>query len=246
MAQVVSEGHMAYRIGTLRFLETPRHLAIFKGSALIGTSAIRAGGIFDPPIRVSPTGILTIGTHAFDVQTGRPLKVQASSPCDKRLSLNVTAWRAARKDQMLELQPLVDTSQRTIAYRSRLLNLGTCKVLAQSMIRHDNVDYFFEFGASTSGWWLVGPDEGSVLINSSGRRWQKLRVPQGIANVLTALWQENGTLWLLANRPEGTNITPTLYETSDLGESWRTVEGKVSNLPAYWFEAIRELSTAPQ
>lgn len=243
-AQIPKIGHTTFAVGALQFIETPRMLSVFHEGVLLGTTHLHPGDVFDPPIHVSDTGVLTLGQVQFDSRRGVPVKVKPATACERHLASEARTWLRSNAGQAMVLKPLTNADQKTVAYRSRLIDLGRCTVVAQSIIQGEDVDQFFEFEGSTSGWWLVGPDEGFVLISRSGRVWQKLHLPEGISNVLTARWRDDGSFWILANRLHGSELTPTLYQSLNLGNSWRSLEASGANLPPYWLAAARELSAS--
>jgi hypothetical protein len=243
-AQVKSDGHTDYSVGAFQFIETPRLLSVFHQNTLLGTSRIRAGDVLDPPIHVSDAGVLTFGQTQFDPSQGGPMKVTRPTSCERQLADEGKTWLLSNGGSVMVLKPLTNADQKTVAYQSRLIRLDRCKLMAQSTIQGEEVDQFFEFEGSAGGWWLVGPDEGSVLISKAGRSWQKLHLPEGIANVLTARWRDDGSFWILANRFEGGELIPTLYQSANLGKSWTAIKAGSVDRATNWFAAVRILKAS--
>jgi hypothetical protein len=240
-AQVKNDGHTDYSVGAFQFIETPRLLSVFHQNTLLGTSRIRAGDVLEPPVHVSDVGVLTLGQTQFDPRQGGPMNVMRPTSCERQLANDGKTWLLSNGGSVMVLKPLTNADQKTVAYQSRLIRLDRCTLIAQSTIQGEEVDQFFEFEGSASGWWLVGPDEGSVLISKAGRSWQKLHLPEGIANVLTARWRDDGAFWILANRLDAGELTPTLYQSANLGKSWNAIEAGSVYSSANWFAAVRML-----
>lgn len=242
-AQVITEGQIEYSLGELTVRETPTLISISKGVHVLLTSTIRPGGVLDPDIHADESGVLTAGPHSVDLKSGKSIHIAKTSRCGEPTPREMFATHAART---VIVSPELDNDGKTTGYFTRTLSLSNCRQTAKTKILPQLADNFFEFRASSSGWWLIGSQDATILTTSTGRHWQRVLPPQDVHNILTANWASDGNFWILANKRVGSDLIPTLYKTRNSGRTWMTVEAIPVNVPGYWFEARRQLATATQ
>jgi hypothetical protein len=235
-------GGVRYAIGVVEVVESTESLDFFSRSNRLGAVRIRPGGAMMPEVDVSDSGVLSIGRKRIDVRNGALLHSPKPSACEARLSKARDNWLRVNQDIAMLLVPRTDRDGRVLSMSSQIYALQTCKELSRERIFGDWLDHYAEFGASKHGWWLVGSDEGFVLVHPMKQGWVKLPMPQSVGNVLSAKWASDGYFWILANRLDGQVLTPTLYRTIDLGLNWAVMGVDVQQAPAYWFEGIREFA----
>lgn len=242
-AQTVSEGHLSYAIGAIRFLETPRSVMMFKGDQLLGYSSIQAGGWLSPAIQASEDGQIHWGAQTFDSATGNQVKPPAASRCLAKVAIGPTALTTVEGERLVVVSPVSDANDRTVAYASETRQYPGCTVTARQRIGQADIDHFFELGASKSGAWLIGSaSDGTILLRKWTKEWTQIARPPDVNGILSANWSPDGKLWLLANELSGDQVKPALFTTEDMGKKWERLAFIKSNLPHYWLEALRQLS----
>jgi hypothetical protein len=240
-AQPVSD-RMTFFVGSIKVIEGPAKLEFFSRSNRLAEAQIKPGGILVPEVSVEESGVLSIGKKRVDLRTGAFLPSRRASECEVRLSNAKGNWVRVDHDLAMVLIPRADSDERLRAMSSRVYSLPSCKELSRELLAGGLLDNFAEFGASRHGWWLVGSDERFVLAHPVKQGWVKLPMPENVGNVLSAKWARDGSFWILANRLNGTALTPALYRTLNLGVSWVAMDVDVRQAPEYWFEVIRELN----
>lgn len=242
-AQTVSEGHFSYAIGSIRFLETPRAVMMFKGDKLIGYSNILAGGWISPAISTSEDGRIHWGDQEFDSAHGNQVKPSLASRCLAGKAKNPGVLTTAQDHQAVVVTPVTDADDRTVAYASETFQLPSCKLTRRQQIGPSDIDHFFELGASKSGLWLVGSAaEGTLLLRSWSSEWIRVPPPPEINGILSAHWSSDGKLWVLSNRLIDDQLKPELFTSDDMGKNWNQQPFLKTRLPSYWLEAVRQIS----
>jgi hypothetical protein len=238
-AQVISEGYIKYSFGAFQVVETPGLVAFFRHSHLIFASRIKPGGLLVPDIYAHEDGTLDLGDQQrFDLVTGQVKLASTMSRCSSRKK-SMLAGQATRA---LAMTPVKDSEQHTVGYRSDLYDLGKCNMLASSFIKPEDTASFFEYRASQAGWWLLGSQDATMLISSSGKTWQKLTLPKAMSSVLSAYWPSKDELWVLGNDLVGKELKLAFYKSTDQGHSWKTVKLEQEAIPTTWFEAARQVA----
>jgi hypothetical protein len=240
-AKFITERQIEYTVGELSVRETPTTISICKDDRVLLTSKIGPGGILDPEIHADESGVLIAGTRGIDLKTGKFVLVDHASTCGKLTPQDLSATHAARS---LVVSPHLDKDGRITRYSSRTLNTTDCRQTARADIPPRLVDNLFELRASSSGWWLIGSQDATILTTSTGKHWQRLSPPQEVHNILTANWAGNKDFLILANKRSGSELLPTLYKTRNSGLTWVEIQANPANVPAYWFEARRQLAAA--
>ncbi|QBI04607.1 hypothetical protein [Pseudoduganella albidiflava] len=150
---------------------------------------------------------------------------------------------ASRAHQLLALAVKLEEDSRDSQYVVNDIDLPSCRIRQTGL---GNPDLLVELGRSRrGGWWLTGSIEQTLLRSNDGRRWEKMRLSEGISSLISSHVVDNKEIWLAGILLPFKDDDPLLIHTSDGGKTWRNVgrgDPLLGKLPDAWLEGKRRVA----
>lgn len=144
---------------------------------------------------------------------------------------------AASEDKVLVLVTsfLKDGQTR---YHVRSIDPRTCKVSLAATLGAP--DLLVELGQSRrGGWWISGSIEQTLLTSKDGRKWTKVKLPEGLSSLVSSYVVDGKQIWLAGILDNSDDYPNQLIYSADGGASWINLKKDdplLGKVPAGWLE----------
>ena len=144
---------------------------------------------------------------------------------------------AASEDKVLVLVTsfLKDGQTR---YHVRSIDPRTCKASLAATL--GDPDLLVELGQSRrGGWWISGSIEQTLLTSKDGRKWTKVKLPEGLSSLVSSYVVDGKQIWLAGILDNSDDYPNQLIYSADGGASWINLKKDdplLAKVPAGWLE----------
>lgn len=145
---------------------------------------------------------------------------------------------AASEEKILALVTSFLSDGQTSQYHVRSIDPRSCKVSLTATL--GNPDLLVELGQSShGGWWITGSIEQTLLTSKDGRKWSKVKLPEGLSSLVSSYVVDGKQIWLAGILDNSDDYPNLLVYSSDGGASWTNLKKNdplLAKVPAGWLE----------
>ncbi|SFG72943.1 hypothetical protein SAMN05518865_11734 [Duganella sp. CF458] len=145
---------------------------------------------------------------------------------------------AASQGKVLALVTSFLSDGQTSQYHVRSIDPRTCKVSLTAKL--GNPDLLVELGQSRrGGWWITGSIEQTLLTSQDGRKWKKVKLPEGLSSLVSSYVVDSKQIWLAGVLDSSDEYPNLLVYSADGGASWTNLKKNdplLAKVPAGWLE----------
>ncbi len=145
---------------------------------------------------------------------------------------------AASENKVLALVTSFLSDGQSSRYHVRSIDPRTCKVSLAAKL--GDPDLLVELGQSRrGGWWITGSIEQTLLTSKDGRKWSKVKLPEGLSSLVSSYVVDGKQIWLAGILDSSDDYPNQLVYSADGGASWTNLKKNdplLAKVPAGWLE----------